>query len=147
MIWRAELDTGTVVLTEAPEFDEGKPYSRKVPDHRIVQYQLRDGSVMALMIPRRKDRRPLVAVIPLDFGGFGRLETARRLLSSLHGRKIPTDSRLTHQKKQRHARMLRALDGNRDGASQREIAASLFLVSSQRMEHMLRAVRHTTIAA
>ncbi|PID37267.1 MAG: hypothetical protein CSA70_12165 [Rhodobacterales bacterium] len=71
MIWRAGLDTGTVVLTEAPEFDEGKPYTRKVPDHRIVHYRLRDGSVIALVIPQRKDRRPLVAVIPLDLGGLG----------------------------------------------------------------------------
>ena len=68
----------------------------------------------------------LAAVIPLDRSGFGRVEALLRLLASLHGRAIPTDSRITRQQRLRTKRMLRALDGRRTGASQKSIASAIF---------------------
>jgi hypothetical protein len=68
----------------------------------------------------------MAAVIPLDPEGFDRLEAVARLLSSLHGRAIPADTRLTRQQRQRARRMLQAVDGRLSGASYRDIAATLF---------------------
>ncbi|MBX9738735.1 MAG: DUF2285 domain-containing protein [Beijerinckiaceae bacterium] len=66
------------------------------------------------------------AIIPLSPEGFDRLEAVARLLSSLHGRAIPPDTRLTRQQRQRARRMLQAVDGRLSGASYRDIAATLF---------------------
>ncbi|MEO3415017.1 DUF2285 domain-containing protein [Roseovarius sp. CAU 1744] len=75
------------------------------------------------------DTNPLVAIVPLDLDGFARLDAIYRLLAQLHGRAIPTDKRLTRQKRQRARRMLRAYDGRMAGASQREIAEVVFRLS------------------
>ncbi|MBI1246122.1 MAG: DUF2285 domain-containing protein [Alphaproteobacteria bacterium] len=69
---------------------------------------------------------PLAAAIPLGIEGFDRLEAVYRLLAALHGRAIPPDTRLTKQQRARAQRMLRAVDGVRDGATQQEIAQILF---------------------
>jgi hypothetical protein len=66
------------------------------------------------------------AVIPLGPDGFDRLEAVARLLSSLHGRSVPADTRLTRQQRHRARRMLQAVDGRLSGASYRDIAATLF---------------------
>ena len=68
----------------------------------------------------------LVAVVPLDLDGFGRIEAVTRLLSALHGRSVPPDTRLTRQQLQRARRMLQAVDGHMSGASHRDIAEVLF---------------------
>ena len=54
------------------------------------------------------DTNPLVAIVPLDQDGFARLDAIYRLLAQLHGRAIPTDKRLTRQKRLRAKRMLQA---------------------------------------
>ena len=75
------------------------------------------------------DAKALVAILPLDQDGFARLDAIYRLLAQLHGRAIPTDKRLTRQKRLRARRMLQAYDGRMAGASQREIAEVLFRLS------------------
>ena len=67
-----------------------------------------------------------VAIIPLGLEGFDRIQSVYRLLSALHGRAIPPDTRLTRQQRVRLRRMLQAFDGDRDGATQQEIAQVLF---------------------
>jgi hypothetical protein len=69
---------------------------------------------------------PAAAVIPLDHDGFGRLEALHRLLCAIHRRAIPPDTRVTAQQRARAKRMLRAVDGYRDGATQQDIAQILF---------------------
>jgi hypothetical protein len=69
------------------------------------------------------------ALIPLDRSGFGRVEAILRLLASLYGRAIPSDTRITRQQRLRAKRMLRALDGRRAGASQKSIASAIFRLS------------------
>jgi hypothetical protein len=69
---------------------------------------------------------PVAAVIPLDLEGFDRLEAVQRLLAAIHGRSIPPDTRITRQQRARAQRMLRAFDGFRDGATQRDIARIIF---------------------
>lgn len=72
------------------------------------------------------DQDRLAALIPLDRTGFGRIEAVLRLLASLYDRAMPSDPRLTHQKRLRTKRMLRAFDGRRAGASQKAIASAIF---------------------
>ncbi|MGV6876557.1 DUF2285 domain-containing protein [Pseudochelatococcus sp. B33] len=67
-----------------------------------------------------------VAAVPLSIEGFDRIEAVHRLLSALHGRAVPPDTRLTHQQRIRQSKMLRAFDGDRAGATQQEIAQVLF---------------------
>lgn len=68
--------------------------------------------------------------MPLGLEGFDRIEAIYRLLASLYGRAIPPDTRLTRQQRARLARALRAFDGQRMGATQREIAEVLFHIGS-----------------
>lgn len=75
------------------------------------------------------DASALVAIVPLDQNAFVRLDAIYRLLAQLHGRTIPTDKRLTLQKRLRAKRMLQAFDGRVVGASQREIAEVVFRLS------------------
>ncbi|WP_417603798.1 DUF2285 domain-containing protein [Primorskyibacter flagellatus] len=72
------------------------------------------------------DAKALVAIVPLDQESFARLDAIYRLLAQLNGRAIPTDKRLTRQKRLRARRMLQAYDGRMAGASQREIAEVVF---------------------
>ncbi len=67
-----------------------------------------------------------MAIVPLDQESFARLDAIYRLLAQLNGRAIPTDKRLTRQKRLRARRMLQAYDGRMAGASQREIAEVVF---------------------
>ncbi|KAB2676095.1 DUF2285 domain-containing protein [Brucella tritici] len=84
-----------------------------------------------------------VAAIPLGIDGFDRIEAVYRLLSALHGRAIPPDTRLTRQQRVRQRRMLRAFDGYRDGATQQEIAEVIFGIDRlDRDEWQASEVRH-----
>lgn len=88
-----------------------------------------------------------VAIIPLDLEGFDRIEAVRRLLSALHGRAIPPDTRLTRQQRARLRRMLQAIDGQRDGATQQEIAQVIFNIGMlDRDEWQASSVRHVVKA-
>ncbi len=80
---------------------------------------------------------------PLGLDGFDRIEAARRLLSALHGRAIPPDTRLTRQQRTRLRKMLQAIDGDRDGATQQEIAQVLFNIGHlHRDEWQASSARH-----
>ncbi|MFA6968609.1 DUF2285 domain-containing protein [Bosea sp. (in: a-proteobacteria)] len=70
----------------------------------------------------------IAALVPLGIDGFDRIESIYRLLAALHGRMVPADTRLTHQQRMRARRMLQAFDGERDGATQQEIAQVLFSI-------------------
>lgn len=84
-----------------------------------------------------------VAVIPLGLDGFDRIEAVQRLLSALHGRAIPPDTRLTRQQRARLRKMLQAFDGDRDGATQQEIAQVIFDIGRlDRDEWQASSARH-----
>lgn len=86
-------------------------------------YDLGDGGrVQIFQTGELHAAEKLAAIVPLDLEGFDRLETIYRLLASLHGRAIPPDTRLTRQQRARLRRMLQAVDGHRDGATQQDIA-------------------------
>ncbi len=85
----------------------------------------------------------LMALVPLGLDGFDRIEAVRRLLSSLHGRAVPADTRLTRQQRQRQRRMLQAIDGHRAGATQQEIAQVLLHIGRlNREEWQASSARH-----
>lgn len=84
-----------------------------------------------------------MALVPLGLDGFDRIEAVRRLLSSLHGRAVPADTRLTRQQRQRQRRMLQAIDGHRAGATQQEIAQVLLHIGRlNREEWQASSARH-----
>lgn len=86
---------------------------------------------------------PTAAIIPLSMDGIDRLEALHRLLAALHGRAIPSDTRLTRQQRARLRRMLQAFDGHRAGATGREIAQVIFRIGSlDRSEWQTSSVRH-----
>jgi hypothetical protein len=93
-------------------------------------HDLSRGSRIQILWLGEPPSAKLVAVVPLDLEGFDRIEAILRFLASLHGRAIPPDTRLTLQQRTRLSRALRAFDGQRAGATQREIAEVLFRIGS-----------------
>lgn len=69
---------------------------------------------------------PVAAIIPLGEDALDRIEAVTRLWCAIHQRTIPPDSRITRQRHARLRRILRAVDGRRDEATYRQIAAALF---------------------
>lgn len=86
------------------------------------RFALANGQRLQIVDYAIEGRAVAVAAIPLGIDGFDRIEAVYRLLSALHGRTIPPDTRLTPQQRARQRRMLRAFDGYRAGATQQEIA-------------------------
>lgn len=94
-----------------------------------------------------QEAEPFAAIIPLTLDGFDRLAAAYRLLAYLHGRSVPQDWRLTCQQRARAQRMLRAIDGQRSGATQQEIAQSLFHIKRLgRSEWQISPIRHSVMS-
>lgn len=119
------LDTGAAsrsVGNESPQIvdDQGVHLLAALPS----------GERIHIVRTVEADQDRLAALIPLDHSGFGRVEAVLRLLASLYGRAVPSDPRLTHQKRLRTKRMLRAFDGRRAGASQKAIASAIFRLAS-----------------
>ena len=122
-----------VILHPAPAGFSATSTSPNLP--RTTQTPARDGTHL-LLEPGGAHRLQLLragpegvtdaAIIPLDPDGFARLEAVCRLLARMHGRKIPPDSRMTHQRLRRAQLMLRAYDGRETGATHREIAQVLY---------------------
>jgi hypothetical protein len=109
-------------LFEATEGPALPPTIREAADDQSVYRLVNLGAGGCLQL-LATGSAPFAAVIPLDLEGFDRLESLYRLLAAIHGRSIPPDRRVTSQQKARAMRMLRAFDGNRDGATQQEIAS------------------------
>lgn len=91
--------------------------------------------------------QPVAALIPLDPQGFDRIETVLRLLSSLHGRAVPPDTRLTPQQLLRARRMLQAHDAVENGATQKEIAEVILRTGKlSRDEWQVASARHAVMS-
>ncbi|WP_244295389.1 DUF2285 domain-containing protein [Paracoccus versutus] len=110
---------------------------------RDFRFILDNGQYLQILDCAIAADKVAVAVVPLDLGGFDRIESIRRLLSALHGRAIPPDTRLTRQQRMRLRRMLRAFDGERAGATQQEIAQVLLNIPRlDRDEWQASSARH-----
>jgi hypothetical protein len=72
------------------------------------------------------DRRPLSALTVLDALTPDRLAILERFWSGLAGKRVPTDHRVTHQRRARARQMLRAIDADAANATYRGIASQLF---------------------
>ena len=135
-IWAPTVNTGVVLLTAPPAIlpkDDSSPaIEAQTPGQSDAQgshflHSLTNGErLQILRLGVGSGAEGAAAIIPLSPEGFDRLEAVARLLSSLHGRAIPPDTRLTRQQRQRARRMLQAVDGRLSGASYRDIAATLF---------------------
>lgn len=68
----------------------------------------------------------LAALIPLDADILDRLDAVGHLWRMLQGKRVPSDSRLTAQRRRRLRHMLQAVDGRAAGASYREIAEAIY---------------------
>lgn len=133
VFWQPCADPAVVILSLAPSVLTGNSSFPNLPQAHETHAQ--DGTHL-LLEPGTSHRLQLLrtgpegaahaALIPLDADGFLRLEAVYRLLASAHGRKLPPDSRLTHQRLRRAQLMLRAHDGREAGATQREIAKVLY---------------------
>jgi len=132
LVWLTQEDTSAIVLGEAPAVfsasAEDYPtieagFSTDDGGDAILLYDLGNGQRVQLVRPGVAPAgAALAAFVPLGIEGFDRLESIRRLLSVLHARAIPPDTRLTPQQRMRSRRMLQSFDGYRDGATQQEIA-------------------------
>ena len=154
VIWEPRDDTSVVLLEPSPSLlaDENEaslPVEGPVVSEAELSHAFHDlGDGQRLQIVYSKVlKAPVVAVVPLTREGFDRLEAIHRLLASLHGRTVPPDSRITPQQKARLRRMLQADDGRRSGASQRDIAAVIFGMSSIRRDEWQSASQRYAVMA
>jgi len=130
------VDTSVVVLAPTPpeiesDAGNGNPPGPTAPlivgGGADIRYRLENGQHPQLF--RTGDSlKPVLysALIPLDLDGFDRLRSVHRLLAALHGRAVPSDTRLTLQQRTRARCMLQAFDGRRCGATQQQIAQAIF---------------------
>lgn len=157
VFWLPEKDTSVVVLATAPDVLTTEAGDRSLLSGvcSIVDGQGAHGlhdldtfqQIQILRVDAAAGDVPLAAIVPLDITGFDRLEAVSRLLSALHGRVIPQDTRLTHQQRVRARRMLQAFDGARDGATQLEIAQVIFRVGSiTRDQWQVSSARHAVMS-
>jgi len=144
VFWLPQDDTSAVVLAETPpiltaEADARGSIDAASTDDGKTSFT-DDGETFRLYDLGNGQRLQLVhhgavsvgtgvaALVPLGLEGFDRLESIRRLLSALHRRVVPPDTRLTRQQRARQRRMLQSFDGHRDGATQQEVAQVVFRV-------------------
>ena len=107
------------------------------------RFALGNGQTLQILDDAVRSETIAVAIVPLGLDGFDRIEAIRRFLSALHGRAIPPDTRLTRQQRARLRKMLQAIDGDRDGATQQEIAQVLFNIGHlDRDEWQASSARH-----
>jgi len=157
VFWLPQEDTSVVVLTTAPPELVIATEQRRfdlldfaAPDgtESVLRCDLGDGHYLQLeRHGANADGTPFVAAVPLGLEGFDRLEAVHRLLSALHGRVVPPDTRLTSQQRARLRRMLQAFDGLRDGATQQEIAQVVFDTGRlNRDEWQMSSTRHAVMS-
>jgi len=84
------------------------------------------GQIHLILLNSLVSDQPISAHIPLDALGLDRIEALTRLWRSLHGHKVPPNSRITAQQRRRLKNMLRAVDGRMNNADYREIAEVIF---------------------
>ncbi|BDD66283.1 hypothetical protein Sj15T_13040 [Sphingobium sp. TA15] len=157
VFWLPQEDTSVVILASAPdvlarETDNSRGVSEVRSDSDGQDaHSLHDlgnsQKIQILRIDAAAGDVPLAAIVPLGIAGFDRLEAVGRLLAALHDRAIPPDTRLTRQQRARARRMLQAIDGARDGATQLEIAQVIFRIGRvTRDEWQVSSVRHTVMS-
>lgn len=146
-------DTSTVLLAEVPSIP-GVDIDRRLGsikrDRLPIEgaemdfhLDLGNGQQLQILDYAVEDDANVVAIVPLGLDGFDRIEAVRRLLSALHGRAVPPDTRLTRQQRARLRRMLQAFDGFRAGATQQEIARALLNIGQlDRDEWQASSARH-----
>lgn len=84
------------------------------------------GHIHLILLNSLERDQPISAHVPLDALGLDRIEALTRLWRSLHGHKVPPNTRMTAQQRRRLKNMLRAVDGRMNDADYREIAEVIF---------------------
>ncbi|HAP12771.1 MULTISPECIES: DUF2285 domain-containing protein [Alphaproteobacteria] len=157
VIWLPQEDTSAIVLGPPPDIPSASADPQPTIDAAVsvdvgsethLVLDLGNGQRVALVHPSEtRPAKSLGAFIPLGLEGFDRLQSVARLLSALHGRAIPPDTRLTRQQRARLCRMLQAFDGHRAGATQQEIAQVIFRIGALgRDDWQASSARHATKA-
>lgn len=155
IFWLPQEDTSVVVLASAPGVLAPDAENRKLfaavshVDEQGAHSIFDLGGLQSLQLlsldPTSEDA--LTAIVPLDITGFDRVEAIVRLLSALHGRVVPPDTRLTRQQRARARRMLQAFDGARAGATQMEIARVVLHIDRvSRDEWQMSSARHAVMS-
>lgn len=156
VLWLPQDDTSVIVLAEAPQILAAgadsqlatDPNSTFPDDGQDLLFEL-GGKERVQLLFHGADAgdAPVAALVPLSLEGFDRLESIYRLLAALHGRAVPSDTRLTRQQRARQRRMLQSFDGHRDGATQQEIARVVFRTGRlNRDEWQASSARHAVMS-
>lgn len=91
-----------------------------------LSYATAAGRLHLIVLGSLEPDQPISVIIPLDALGLDRIEALNRLWRSLHGHKVPPETRMTAQQRRRIKNMLRAVDGRVNDAGYREIAEVIF---------------------
>ncbi|WP_244935216.1 DUF2285 domain-containing protein [Acuticoccus sediminis] len=94
-------------------------------DADLIRLALR-GEPYDVALTDADDARPLGAFVMFDELTPDRLTAVERLWYAMFGKRVPTDPRMTPQRRQRARQMLRAIDARHAGAIYRVVAEHLF---------------------
>lgn len=133
IFWTPQVDPAAILLEAGPAPSEGfhltadelRGHARVERDATLVQLRIR-GQPFDLSLTELTGDRPLAAVVPLDDLTPDRLTALARFWAAVRGRRVPSDPRMTPQRRERASQMLRAVDARGDGATYRAIAEHLF---------------------
>lgn len=135
VLWAPSANPGVLVLAPTPDLlpRQSGGMSDLLPGwdapeglHTIRYFSSIPLSAQLVLLRGADPRGALAALIPLDDDTLGRLEALNRFWRASHGRRVPHDTRVTVQQRQRLRLMMRAVDGRKHRASYREIAIALF---------------------
>ncbi len=120
--WSPRINPAVTVLTELPDhlLSTGQACHAApadIPDHAAPPH---------LLLPGVEPGTPIAALIPFDDDLPGRIDALNRLWQAHLGKRVPPDTRMTHQQRGRLRLMLQACDGRNRGASYRAIAEAIF---------------------
>ena len=152
--WSPKADPAVLVITGTPDLFEPKiqldiPVSltRKSAGGFNAVSVFGDCMFNVIFTARSKPTDPCTALLPIDEDCLSRIETLTRFWRALHGRTVPTDTRLTSQQRRRIRLMMQAFDGRDNNASYREIANVIYGASRVAADAWkTSALRDSTIA-
>ena len=133
IFWTPQTDPATLPFTAGPSpagqlrirFEDLQAHAIIDHDPGVIRLALR-GEPYDVALANVDDASPLGAFVIFDELTPDRLTAVGRLWHAMFGNRVPSDPRMTPQRRQRARQMLRAVDARESGAVYRVVAEHLF---------------------
>lgn len=132
IFWTPQIDPAALIFAAGPRPDG---FSITADELRLRAIFQHDPALLRLHILGEQydvtladphDKSPLAAYVMFDDLTPDRQTALTRFWSAIRGKRVPSDPRMTPQRRERARQMLRAVDGRGAGATYRALAEHLF---------------------